>query len=108
MKRVGEIFSRIIDEGFVNNGLPAKKAGVYSALFSCWKDLTEKNGIASAADHSRIQSLDRGHVRLEADHPGWKQILQTKEAKLLSDFQRRFPEMEITGISIMLRRYGEK
>jgi hypothetical protein len=77
-------------------------------LFSCWKDLIEKNNIAAAADHSWIKSLDRGLVWIEVDHPGWKQILQTKESKLLSDFRYRFPEMDISGLSIMLSRPGTR
>jgi hypothetical protein len=98
MRRVGDVLSTIFDEDLM------KKAQGYSAFFSCWKDLTEKNGIAAAVDHSMIKSLERGLVWIEVDHPGWKQILQTKESKLLSDFRRRFPEMEISGISIMLCR----
>ena len=98
MKRVGDIFSALFDEGQM------KKADSYSSLFSCWKDLTEKNGIAAAAAHSRIKSLDKGLVWIEVDHPGWKQILQTKGSKLLSDFHYRFPELEISGISIILAR----
>ena len=100
MKRIGDVLSAIFDENMV------KKAKGYSVFFSCWKDLTEKNGIASAADHSWIKSLERGLVWIEVDHPGWKQILQTKESKLLSDFRYRFPEMNISGLSIMLYRPG--
>ena len=100
MKRAGEVFSAIFDEGMM------QKADGYSAFVSCWKDLTEKNGIAAAAAHSRISSLDRGLVWIEVDHPGWKQILQTKESKLLSDFRYRFPELDISGISIVLSRSG--
>ena len=102
MKRVGDVLSAIFDEGMM------QKARGYSALFSCWKDLTEKNGIAAAADHSWITSLDRGMVWIEVDHPGWKQILQTKESKLLSDFRYRFPDMDISGLSIMLSRTGAR
>jgi hypothetical protein len=98
VKRIGDVLSTMFDENFV------KKAEGYSAFFSCWKDLTEKNGIAAAADHTWIKSLERGLVWIEVDHPGWKQILQTKESKLLSDFRYRFPEMDISGISIMLCR----
>ena len=96
MKRVGDILSVLFDEEF------SRKAGSYSALFSCRKDLTEKNGIAAAGDHSRIVSMERGLVRIEVDHPGWKMILQTKESKLLNDFCRRFPEMKISGLAIFL------
>ena len=101
MKRAGDIFSTLFDEKLM------KKAGEYSALFSCWKDLMEKNGIAAAADHSRVKSLDRGLVWVEVDHPGWKHILQTKESKLLSDFCRRFPDTDIYGLSILLCKSGE-
>ena len=100
MKRVGDVLSSIFDENMM------RKARGYSALFSCWQDMTEKNGIAAAADHSWIQSLERGMVWIEVDHPGWKQILQTKESKLLSDFRYRFPDVDISGLSIMLSRTG--
>jgi hypothetical protein len=102
MKRAGDIFSTLFDEAMM------AKADGYSSLISCWKDLMEKNGIAAAASHSWIKSMDRGLVWVEVDHPGWKQILQTKESKLLSDFRRRFPELDISGISIMLSRPGSQ
>jgi len=98
MKTAGEILSALFDEGFV------KKAQGYSKFFDSWTDITAKNGIASAAAHSRIKDLDRGIVLIEMDHPGWKQILQTKQTKLLNDFRIRFPEMDISGISLMLGR----
>ena len=102
VKRAGDVLSAIFDESFM------RQAGGYSALFSCWKDLMEKNGIAAAADHSWIKSMEKGIVWLEVDHPGWKQILQTKESELLSDFRRRFPDMEISGISVTLCRPGTR
>ena len=98
MKRARDIFSAIFNEGQM------KEAGEYSAFFSCWNDLVEKNGIAAAAAHSRIKTLEKGLVWIEVDHPGWKQILQTKKSKLLSDFHYRFPKMAISGISIVLCR----
>ncbi len=96
MKTAGDILSALFDEQFM------KKAKTYSKFFDSWKDITEKNGIAAAADHSQIKDLDRGILLIETDHPGWKQILQTKQSKLLNDFRRRFPELGISGISLML------
>jgi len=96
MKTAGDILSALFDEQFV------KKAKTYSKFFDSWKDITEKNGLAAAADHSRIKDLDRGILLIEIDHPGWKQILQTKQTKFLNDFRLRFPELDITGISLML------
>jgi len=100
MKRAGEIFSALFDEEMT------RKADGYSDFISCWKDIMEKNHVAAAAAHSRIRSLDKGLVWIEVDHPGWKQILQTKESKLLYDFRYRFPELDISGLAIVLSRPG--
>jgi len=100
MKRVGDLISNIFDEKFL------EKTRGYSAFFDCWEDLMEKNGIARAVGHSWIKSVEKGLVWIEVDHPGWKQILQTKESKLLHDFKYRFPNMGISGISIVLCKAG--
>jgi hypothetical protein len=100
MKRAGEVLSAFFDERLM------KKAQSYSRLFAYWEDAVRKNGISAAADHSRIRELDRGILLIEADHPGWIQILQTKEHLILEDFRRTFPGMDISGISIMLSRNG--
>jgi predicted nucleic acid-binding Zn ribbon protein len=97
MKTAGEILSTLFDEGFM------KKAQGASKLFDSWADITEKNGIAAAGDHSQIKDLEKGILLIETDHPGWKQILQTKQSKLLHDFRYRFPELNIEGISFMLK-----
>ena len=96
MRTAGDILSSLFDERFM------EKARGYSKFFDSWKDITEKNGIAAASDHSRIKDLDKGIVLIEMDHPGWKQILQTKQSKLLNDFRIRFPQLDISGISLML------
>jgi hypothetical protein len=96
MKTAGEILSAIFDERLM------KKAEEYSELFESWQDITIKNGIAAAADHSRIKDLDRGILLVEIDHPGWKQIIQTKQGKILNDIRSRFSDMDISGISLIL------
>jgi len=100
MKRVGDLIPAIFDEKFI------EKTKGYSTLFDCWEDLMIKNGIANVAGHSWIKSVEKGLVWIEVDHPGWKQILQTKESKLLHDFRYRFPDMGISGISIVLGKPG--
>jgi len=96
MKKAGDVLSAILGDGF------AKKAQGYSKFFDSWKDITAKNGMANAAVYSRIKELEKGIVTIEMDHPGWKQLLQTKQSKLLNDFRIRFPELNIMGISLML------
>jgi len=96
MKKAGDVLLTLFDQKFVT------KAQGYTNLFDSWTDITAKNGIAAAAAHSRIKELERGIVLIEMDHPGWKQILQTKQSKLLNDFRIRFPDMNIVGISLLL------
>jgi hypothetical protein len=98
MKKAGDLLSVIFDEKLL------KKARGYSDLFSSWEEITQKKGIPAAAAHSRVVELERFVLLVEADHPGWIQLLQTKQRELLTAVQRRFPELTITGISFRLSR----
>jgi hypothetical protein len=98
VKKAGDILSVFFNKNMI------EKAQGYSDLFSCWEMITEKNGIPAAASHSRIVELERAVLLVEADHPGWIQILQTKQSYLLNAVIRRFPDLEIRGISFRLSR----
>jgi hypothetical protein len=73
-------------------------------LFSSWETIAIEERIVSAIDHSHIAEFERNVLLIEADHPGWIQILQMKQQKLLDNFQRRFPNMRVNGISFRLSR----
>jgi hypothetical protein len=94
MKKAGELLAAIFDENFV------KKAQGYSDLSRSWKSVAGEN----IAAHSRIVDLVRSILVVEADHPGWIQILQTKQKSLLQGVSRRFPDLSIVGISFRLSR----
>jgi hypothetical protein len=98
MRKIGELLSAFFDEKMI------AQAQGYSNLFASWTRLTKKHGIAAAADHSRIRELDRNILLVEADHPGWIQILQTREHKLLEELRSQFPDLAINGISFRLSR----
>jgi predicted nucleic acid-binding Zn ribbon protein len=98
MKKAGDLLASILNERIV------KKAQRYSELFLSWNLLTEESNIAAAADHSRIKELEGSVLLVEADHPGWIQILKTKQKELLDAVHRRFPQLSVTGISFRLSR----
>jgi hypothetical protein len=98
MKSIGEVFSSFISEN--SDGRLIQKARGYAAFFSSWAAILEDNRLPVAAAHSRIAELERHLVLVEADHPGWIQILQTKQQEILEDLQRRFPALEIRGIAL--------
>ncbi len=94
MKKAGELLSSFLDNRVLDG------ARTYSDLFSTWESIAGEN----LAAHSRIVELDRGVVQVEADHPGWIQILQTRQSDLLERVRRRFPQLNIAGISFRLMR----
>jgi hypothetical protein len=94
MKKIGELLSTFFDEDTL------KKAQGYSDLFSSWRDIAGEN----IAAHSRIVELEKSVLRIEADHPGWIQILQIRQKSLLNRVRRKFPTLNITGISFKLNR----
>jgi hypothetical protein len=94
MKKAGDLLSLFFDSGMI------KKAQGYHDLFSAWASIAGEN----IAAHSRIVELERSVLLVEADHPGWVQILQTKQKVLLQGVIRRFPDLTITGISFRLGR----
>jgi hypothetical protein len=96
--RVGELLGLILDEKMMN------KAHEYSGIMKAWEALVKKHGIAAAAAHSRIVDLCKNVLFIDADHPGWIQILQTKEHKLLGDLQAAFPDLGISGIAFKLSK----
>ncbi|MDR1126678.1 MAG: DUF721 domain-containing protein [Treponema sp.] len=98
MVRAGELLSVLFDERL------AEKVRNMTKLFASWKTITIEERIASAFDHSYIAEFERNVLLIEADHPGWIQILQTKQQGLLDNFQRRFPTMGVRGISFRLSR----
>jgi hypothetical protein len=94
MKKAGDLLSAFFDEATL------QKARGYGSLFSSWASIAGEN----LAAHSRIVELERSVLLIEADHPGWIQILQTKQKNLLHAVRRRFPQIAVTAISFRLSR----
>jgi hypothetical protein len=102
MRKAGDILSSLFNEKF--DPVFLHKAKTTAGLFSSWAAITGEAGIASTASHSVISELERGILLIETEHPGWRQILQTKQSQLLEIVQRRYPELEIRGIAFRLSR----
>ena len=109
MSKASEIITALFREKFGSQFM--ENARSTASLFSSWARVvaevwprTLDDGLPAAAVHSRIRELERGVLLVEADHPGWIQILQTKQVELLSAVQRRYPEQEIRAIAFMLSR----
>jgi hypothetical protein len=98
MKRAGDLLSIFFDE------YTGRNARSISKVFTSWAAVAREQRIPAAVDHTQIVELERNIVLIEADHPGWIQILQTKQQEILESFRRRFPELTINGVSFRLSK----
>lgn len=72
----------------------------YANVFGGWRQVAGERFAA----HSRIVEIERNFLVVEADHPGWIQLLQLRQSQLLSSVQHRFPELELKGIVFRLAK----
>ena len=105
MKKAGDVLSQFFEEKF---GKSFEKIN-RNSIFSSWEKIINEiwpqdDENKSLAAHSKIRELERGVLLVEADHPGWIQILGTKKAELLKAAQCQFPDLEIQSINFRLRR----
>jgi len=102
MKRVGDLLSDFFKEYFDEDSL--KNGRLTAGLYNSWALAAKAANISAAADHSRIREFEHKVLVVEAEHPGWVQLLQTKQRQLLNYVQLKFPELDIQGISFCLSR----
>jgi hypothetical protein len=112
MRKAGDIISGLFKQRFGEDFM--ENARLSAELFNSWEKTVcqvwprgedqKSEDIPAAAVHSRIKELERGVLFVEADHPGWIQILQTKQAELLLAIQRRCPKLDIRGIAFRLSK----
>ena len=119
MRKAGDIISSLLEERFGKGFLETARSS--AELFTSWEKIVSEvwpravdpdspredqglEDIPAVAAHSQIRELERGILLVEADHPGWIQILQIKQAELLKAVQRRSPEMDVRGIAFTLSR----
>ena len=112
MRKAGDILTALFQNSLGSEFIENARSS--ASLFSSWQKIVaevwpsgtggSKDDIPAAAAHSKIRELEKGLLLVEADHPGWIQILQTKQSELLSAVQRRYPELNIRGIAFRLER----
>lgn len=80
----------------------AAKADQWSHFYGFWKSAAGD----SLAAHSRPVDIRNGIVFVETDHPGWIQLLQLEQNRLLTLIRKTFPSLEVTGIAFKLAKDG--
>lgn len=70
----------------------------YVSFFSDWMDLV---GVDLAC-HVRPVDIRRNALLLEVDHPGWMQMFQLNQKRILHRIQKKHPSLRITSIHFRL------
>ena len=93
MKKAGDLL-----KDFFDNISLRRKEG--ETVFSSW----DKIAGSDIAGHSRITDLKKNVLTVEADHPGWIQLINLKKRQILEKVNEKFPDKEISEIRVILRK----
>jgi len=92
VKSARELLSAFFDEEKL------KRGGLYVDFFASWKFLVGDQ----LAAHSHIAEIEKGVLIIEAEHPGWIQLLQLRQTTILEGISQRFPELGLRSIAFRL------
>lgn len=100
-------FSSVINNVF--NVIQLDSAGQAHKILSAWEKVLlsikayNPNEGQNLVSHSRIVDLKNGILLIEADHPGWIELLQMRKKYILKGMQMRAPDMEIKTLAFRLK-----
>ena len=94
MYRAGDLLKEVLARaGFVAGAPEARIYQVWDAILG-----------ADLAGRARLRDIDRGRLLVEVDHPAWMQLVQMRQRQILGRVQRRFPELGITRMHLVVSR----
>ena len=96
MKKAAEILARLLEKGPAGSSSPG-------TVFSAWQEIAG----ASLAEHCRVYEIRHGSLLVEADHPGWMQLLLLQKKAVLSRLYARFPQLELRDIKVRVNPTGQ-
>ncbi len=74
----------------------------FSSFFASWPAFVGPR----LAAHSRVADIEKGLLVVEAEHPGWIQLLQLRQTSILEQVAKRYPELNLRGIVFRLAGQG--
>ncbi len=95
MKKASEILARLLEKG-PPNALP------FPSLFGGWEEIAGP----SLAEHCRAYEVRHHSLLVEADHPGWMQLLLIQKKAILSRIRQRFPQLGLRDIKVRVGASG--
>ncbi len=94
MKKAGDLLKNIFESFNIKEPKDGK------TITSSWQEIAGKE----LSEHTRIKDIRKDTIYIEADHPGWLQILELKKRSIIGNINAIFPDKGITDIRISLKR----
>jgi len=90
MRKVDDLLQQFLDRIGQSDGAP------YVGLFRGWREIVGDR----IADHAEPVDIRGSALIVEADHPGWVQMVMMSQTRILRQLKRRYPQLGITGMHI--------
>ena len=72
-------------------------------VYSSWASIVGEKQAA----HSKLLDIKHQTAVIEVDHPGWSQQILLNKKYILRNFQKRYPQLEIKNISVIVSSHYE-
>ncbi len=94
IRKIGDVLRQYLEE----KGWTMQDPG--SAVFLRWSEIAGEE----LAAHSQPVEIEEGTLIVDADHPGWAQMLSLRKTEILRSIKKAAPGSEIEAMRIRLER----
>ena len=98
MDQIGEFLKQLLDKNEIalNNN--------YNSFFKSWDKIAGER----LSDYTKVKDISNNQLIIEVSHPGWLQMFQFEEQKILKKIRKEYPELKIKTIKLILKERTEK
>ena len=96
MRRAGDLLNEVLARAGFDAEAPQAR------IFQVWDDILG----ADLTGHVRLRDVDRGRLIVEVDHPAWMQLVQMRQRRILGRVRRRFPQLGVTRLYLLVSPPG--
>lgn len=90
MRRIDELLTRFLDR------IGQSEGTLYVGMFRSWRRIVGDR----IADHAEPVDIRSHALVVEADHPGWVQMVMMERTRIIRRINREFPQLGITGLHV--------
>lgn len=92
IKKISELITLYSDR------LGLSKGSAALDIYSSWATIVGEKYAA----HSKLIDIKHQTAILETDHPGWSQQILLNKRRIIRNFQKKYPQLEVKDISVMV------